>query len=140
MNKEAAKAINRAEKNHPVRDWFKENHYNINKVLFFYVYIPVIIKEKRYKALQWDETKAQKILEYYVPRKAMWDRKDQCFYFFDFDMNNPKLIKRKDRRFWKKFSRREMRKYLKEKFELEGFAKNVLKIDWDDIEIIFEKV
>lgn len=105
------------------------------------------IKSKRFKALQWDEARAQEILEYYIPRKAKWDKEKQCFYFFDNGMGwglqcGQKLIKRKDRRFWKKFAcgfGGEIRKYLIEKFELKGFIKEVFEIEWNDTEIIFKK-
>lgn len=74
------------------------------------------------------------ILQYYIPRRSDWNANKHTFYFFDNGSgwgmaHAKKYLKRKDRRFWKKYSGfygGEIREYLIKKFELEGFEKEVL--------------
>ena len=91
----------------------------------------------------WSEERANKILNYYIPRRAEWDNEDKTFYFFDngygWGMSfAKKYLKRKDRRFWEVWNGwcgGEIRLYLINHFELEGFTKEVRNCEnsWTDI-------
>lgn len=144
MNKEILKAINDKQKKHPIRNWWRKNGYKVLRVVLFPAWWYVVIKEKvsnyRYKHTVWDEERANKILEYYVPKYAKWDKEEKIFYFFDNGLgwNYKKYIKRKDRKFWEKFSYK-IRDYLIEKFELEGFEKQIIDNGYSSwIEIVFK--
>ena len=93
---------------------------------------------------KWNEDRANEIFNYYIPRRSEWDEKKQCFYFFDNGLgwyltSAKKFLKRKDRRFWEVncgWSGGKMRDYLVEKFQLEGFTKDVRDCaddDWTEV-------
>jgi hypothetical protein len=79
------------------------------------------------------ESRADEILSYYVPSYAHWDNKNKTLYFFDNGYGwsmyfAKKHLKLKDRKFWKLHAGCggwRIRKYLIDKFELEGFTKEV---------------
>lgn len=135
MNKEIIKAMNKKEKKNTFRKWWNRNGYKILRVIFFPVWICSVIKEKITSWLNarqvWSEERAREILNYYVPRRANWNEEYKSFFFFDngYGWNihlAKKFLKRKDRRFWKvhsSFSGGEIRRYLINDFELEGFMK-----------------
>ena len=137
MNAEITKAMNKKEKKHTLRKWWKKNGYKVLRVIFFPVWIIGNLVEKRknkiYQQTEWSEERANKILTYYIAKTAEWNDEDKTFYFFDNGMGwgmkyHQKKIKRKDRRFWKKFVccwGGEIRVHLIDKFELEGFEKEI---------------
>lgn len=150
MNKEIEKAMSRKENSfHRFAKWYHKNGYKINRIVLFPIWIAIVIKGKVNSYLRsrviWDEKRADEILNYYVPRKANWDAQENEFYFFDngtgWDMkHNLRKIKLKDRRFWKKFTVAwggEIRKYLIDKFELEGFTKEIGYVEGFETEISF---
>ena len=138
MNTEIIKAMNKKEtKRDKFRKWWSKNGYKVMRVILFPIWCGIKAKEKATSYLnsreEWSEERAKEILNYYIPRKAEWDAEDKCFYFFDngygWSMNIAKRhLKRKDRRFWNIYtgwSGGKIRTYLIEKFELEGFEKEV---------------
>lgn len=137
MNAEIIKAMNKKEKKHTLRKWWQKNGYKVLRVIFFPIWIASVIKEKvtaKLNARQvWSEERADEILSYYVPRRAEWNAEEKTFYFFDNGYgwsiySAKRFLKRKDRRFWnchKGWCGSNIRKYLIEKFELEGFEKEV---------------
>ena len=141
MNKEIIKAM-QGKKEHKARKWWRKNGYKVWRVVLFPLWMGGLLKDKIEKHLNskeaWNEERANEILNYYIPRCADWDEKEQCFYFFDNGMGwnlsvAKKFLKRKDRRFWKVncgWWGGKMREYLIEKFQLEGFTKEVRDI-WD---------
>lgn len=150
MNTEVIKAMNKKKDKHTFRKWWNKNGYKVMRVIFFPIWIGSIVAEKIQKRLYthqvWSEEKAKAILDYYIPRRADWDAEEKEFYFFDngygWSMNlAKKYLKRKDRRWWKKYTcwgGGDIRKYLIEKFELEGFTKEVVSNYSDQTEIIFK--
>lgn len=148
MNKEIVKAM-QGKKEHKARKWWRKNGYKVWRVVLFPIWALVLLKDKLNSKLnnrqEWNEERATEILNYYIPRCAEWNEKEQCFYFFDNGMGwnlslAKRYLKRKDRRFWKVhcgFWGGEIRNFLIEKFELDGFNKEVLDT-WDDwTEIVF---
>lgn len=138
MNAEIIKAMNKKEtKIDQLRKWWNKNGYKIMRVILFPVWGCICAKEKIEahldSNLEWSEEKANEILSYYIPRKAKWVAEEKCFYFADSGIgwgmkNHQKKIKLKDRRWWKKYTCSwggKVRTYLIEKFELEGFTKEV---------------
>ena len=136
MNTEVIKAMNKKEKKHPVKEWWRKNAFKVYRVIFFPLYLGIIITEKIKKYLNnrqvWSEERANEILSYYVPRKAEWCEEDKTFYFFDNGMGWGNLAKRylkiKDRRWWnchRGFWGSKIRTYLIDEFEFEGFKKEV---------------
>ena len=149
MNAEVIKAMNKKEKKHPVKEWWRKSAYKVYRVIFFPLWLGIIITEKIKKYLNnrqvWSEERANEILSYYVPRKAEWCEEDNTFYFFDNGMGwgnlSKRYLKRKDRRWWKNHTSGyggDVRKYLTTSFELEGFTKKVLSNYSDQTEIIFK--
>lgn len=145
MNKEIIKAM-QGKKEHKVRKWLRKNSYKVWRVVLFPLWALALLKDKITAHLnsrqEWDEERANEILNYYIPRRADWDDKEQCFYFFDNGMGwgiayAKKFLKRKDRRFWQVncgWWGGKMREYLVEKFQLEGFTKVVgICDDWTEI-------
>ena len=139
MNAEVVKAMNNKEvkKMECLRKWWKKNGYKIMRIIFFPIWWGIKVKEKIDSYLnsnnQWSEERANEILNYYVPRKAEWSEEEKTFFichnwfgwYFD---SAKKHLKFKDRRFWKVnngFGGGELRRYLIDKFELEGFKKEV---------------
>ena len=112
------------------RKWWNKNGYKVLRVIFFPIWIYGVIQEKIKKYLnnrqKWNEQRANKILSYYVPKRSEWDEEEKAFYFFDNGYGWGKLanryLKRKDRRFFK-VNNIELRRYLINDFELEGFKK-----------------
>ena len=136
MNKEIIKAMNRKEKNHPIRDWWKKNRYKVLRVVLFPVWVVALGMDKIQKKLnarqKWSEERAKEIFDYYIPRKAGWCEEDKAFHFFDNGMGWSNLAKKhlklKDRRFWdnhRGFFGGKLRTYLIEEYEIEGFTKVV---------------
>ena len=150
MNNEIIKAMNKKKNKSTFRKWWSKNGYKVLRVIFFPVWLEMIISEKIQKKLDarqvWSEERVKAILDYYIPRRADWDAEENEFYFFDngmgWSMNLAKrYLKRKDRRWWKKYAGwcgGDIRKYLIEKFELEGFTKEVVSDYSDQTEIIFK--
>ena len=145
MNKEVVKAM-QGKKEHKTRKWWRKNGYKVWRVVLFPLWAGEILWNEINKRLndkqKWNEERANEIFNYYIPRCAEWNEKEQCFYFFDNGMGwsigyAKKFLKRKDRRFWKVNCGgwgNKMREYLVERFQLEGFTKNVLMDDeWTEI-------
>lgn len=135
MTDEVIKAM-QGKKEHKAREWWRKNGYKIWRVVLFPLWIGDLLKNKIDEHLnskeEWSEERANEILNYYIPRRAEWDAEDKSFYFFDNGLGwNIKLAKKylklKDRRFWKVYSwwGGEMRSFLMNKFELEGFTKEL---------------
>ena len=138
MNNEVIKAMNKKKtKVDTIRKWWKENGYKVMRVILFPVWACVIAKEKVTDWLnsrqKWSEERADKILSYYIPRRADWNDENKTFYFFDNGMgwglrSARKYLKLKDRRFWNNHNflwSNGIRSYLINSFELEGFKKEV---------------
>lgn len=138
MNKEIIKAMNKKEtKLDTIRKWWNKNDYKVMRVILFPIWFGIKAKKKISSYLnsreEWSEERANEILSYYIPRRAKWHAEDKCFYFFDngygWSMSSTKkYLKRKDRRFWnvyKGWDGGKIRSYLIEKFELEGFEKEI---------------
>lgn len=157
MNAEVIKAMNKKEKKHTIRKWWRKNGFKILRIIFFPIAVILwsILKlntwrDRRIKARNaWDANRAKEILNYYIPRKARWYAEDKSFYFFDngYGWNigfAKKYLKRKDRAFWKEHNSiwsGRMRKYLIHDFELEGFTKEVgdCSDGWTEISFILIK-
>ena len=152
MNEEVIKAMNRKEpKPSKFREWWNKNDYKVYRVILFPIWIASILAKKIIKWLNsrqaWSDERAKEILDYYVPRRAQWDAEEQEFYFFDngygWSLGNAKrYLKRKDRRFWEVhngFCGGDIRYYLIDTFELEGFTKEVGECSSSWTEIIFKK-
>ena len=138
MNKEVIKAINKKEtKIDTFRKWWNKSGYKVMRVVLFPLWWGICIKDKVNYYLNkkevWSEERADEVLSYYIPRKAEWDAEDKSFYFADNGMGwgmryCRKKIKRQDRRWWKIYTSGwggKVRTYLINKFELEGFTKEV---------------
>lgn len=147
MNKEILKAM-QGRKEHKVRKWWNKNGDEVLRVILFPFWIGEVLYEKIRTWLdskeKWNEERATEILNYYIPRASEWDEKNQYLYFFDNGLGwNIKLAKRylklRDRRFWKVNTRwgGKMRTLLMEKFELEGFTKELGICSDDQTEIFF---
>jgi hypothetical protein len=152
MNAEVIKAMNKKEpKTSKFREWWKKNNYKVYRIVFFPIWIASILIAKITKWLNsrqaWSDERAKEILDYYIPRRANWDAEEQEFYFFDngfgWSLNSAKrYLKRKDRRFWEihnGWRGGDIRDYLIEEFELEGFTKEVCDCSDSWTEIIFKK-
>lgn len=138
MNKEVVKAMNKKEtKADTIRKWWNKNGYKVMRVILFPLWWGIKAKEKIEVHLnskcEWSEERADEILNYYIPRHAEWDAEEKEFYFADNGMGwgmkcHNKKIKIKDRRWWRIHTYcwgGEVRTYLINKFELEGFTKEV---------------
>ena len=149
MTSEVIKAMNK-KKTRPstIRKWWNKNGYIVIRIILFPIWIGCILKRKiDYRLNGWSDERAQEILSYYIPRKAEWDVNEKCFYFFDngygWSMKeNRKHLKWKDRRWWdmnRGFWGGDIRRYLIDKFELEGFRKEVGNCDddWFETELTF---
>ena len=139
MNNEVIKAM-QGKKEHKARKWWRKNSYKVWRVVLFPLWIGILAWNEINKRLndkqKWSEERANEILNYYIPRSSEWDEKEQCFYFFDNGLGwnlalAKKHLKWKDRRFWKVnccWWGGKMREYLIEKFQLEGFTKEVSNV------------
>jgi hypothetical protein len=149
MNNEVIKAMNRKpRKNTAFKKWWKKNRYIVMRIILFPIWACVWCYQKINPWLNsrnsWDENRANKILNYYIPRCAKWNSEDKTFYLYDngygWSMATRKYIKLKDRRFWKLhtiFFGGEMRDYLINSFELDGFTKEIADTDVGSTEITF---
>ena len=151
MNKEIVKAMNRKEKE-PTNfsKWWNKNSYKVMRIIFFYIWLPMCAIKKIEKKLNsrnhWNNERADEILNYYIPRRAEWDNEEKEFFFFDNGYGwsiglAKKYLKLKDRRFWKvngNHPASDLCYYLVEKFELEGFTKEVVDYSYGSTEIIFK--
>lgn len=147
MNKEVIKAMkNETTKTQKARQWWYKNGYKVMRVILFPIWFTVCAKEKIENHLnnkqKWNEERADKILNYYIPRYSEWNKEEKEFYFFDngYGWNiglAKRHLKRKDRRFWK-VNHYRIRNYLIENFELEGFTKEILSTTEGWTEISFK--
>ena len=146
MNNEVIKAMQGNKKEHKARKWWRKNGYKVWRVVLFPLWAGEILWNEINKRLNdrqaWNEERANEILNYYIPRCSDWDDETQSFYFFDNGLGwnlslAKKYLKRKDRRFWKvncAWWGGKMREYLVEKFQLEGFTKEVDRCDdWTEM-------
>lgn len=152
MTNEIIKAM-QGKKEHKARKWWNKNGYKILRVILFPFWIGSILSKKIRTWLdskeRWNEERATEILNYYIPRTSDWDAGDKTFYFFDNGMGwNSKFVKRylklKDRRFWKvncHWWGGEIRSFLMDKFELEGFTKELGNCSegWTEISFILNE-
>lgn len=134
MNKEIMKAMN-GKKACKVHEWWDKNGYKVLRVVLFPAYITALLMSKftawMNKKVVWSEERAIEILNYYIPRRAEWDKENKTFYFFDNGYgwcigSARRYLKLKDRRFWKKYCGLyggKIRDFLIDKFEMEGFTK-----------------
>lgn len=138
MNVEIIKAMNKKDrKSNQFRKWWNKNEYKVMRVVLFPLWWGIKAKEKINAHFNskcgWDEERANEILSYYVPRMAQWDAEEKCFYFADNGMgwgmkSHQKKIKLRDRRWWncnRGFWGGQIRTYLIEKFEMDGFTKEI---------------
>lgn len=149
MTNEVIKAMQGKKKEHKIRKWWHKNGYKVLRVVLFPIWIGDVLIEKTRAWLNsketWSEERATEILNYYIPRASEWNAKDRSFYFFDnglgWNINLAKIyLKLKDRRFWKihcNWYGGEMRSFLINKFELEGFTKELGNCSEDWTEIYF---
>lgn len=153
MNAEVIKAMNKKEKKHTLRKWWRKNGVKVLQIALFPITamlwamlkISDAYEKWRNSRNAWSEERANEILSYYIPRKARWNNEAKEFWFFDnglgWDIHfAKKYLKRKDRRFWdihRGFYGSKIRNYLIEKFELEGFTKIVANCYEFQTEIIF---
>lgn len=144
MNKEAAKVMNKKPtpaKVEAARKWWKKNCYKVYRVILFPLWACSWMWDNKiepwiHSRNTWSDARANEILSYYIPRRCDWDAEKKQFYFFDngYGWNlglAKKYLKLKDRKFWKYNAFRgwnggNMRAYLVEKFELDGFTKTII--------------
>lgn len=152
MNNEVLKAM-QSKKEHKVHKWWRKNGYKIMRVVLFPLWVGEVLTNKYQAWLniqqEWSEERATEILNYYIPRRSKWDVKEQCLYFFDNGMGwnyglAKRYLKRKDRRFWKvhcTWCGGKMRTLLMEKFELEGFMKELGNCSegWTEISFVLNE-
>ena len=138
MNKEIIKAMNKKEvKPNNIKKWWRKNSYKVARVVFFPIRWSICLKENIEIYLnsrnEWSEERANEIFNYYIPRKAEWSEEEKTFFichnwfgwYFD---SAKKHLKFKDRRFWKLHNYGgggDLRRYLINEFELEGFTKEI---------------
>ena len=150
-NKEIIKAINKKEKKQSAfRKWWKANSYKVWRIVLFPLGVVLKIQDIITKALnnrnKWDETRAKAIFDYYIPRRAEWEKENNEFYFFDNGYGwsiyyAKRYLKRKDRRFWKVNSGwcgGDLRNYLIDCYELEGFTKEIYNCSDGQTELVFK--
>ena len=153
MNAEVIKAMNKKEKKHTIRKWWRKNGRKILQIALFPVTALLWVMLKVSDACEkwrnsrnaWSEERANEILSYYIPRRAEWGAESKSFYFFDNGYGwslhfAKKYLKRKDRRFWelhRGFCGGKIRNYLIYDFKLEGFTKVVKNCSEGWTEIIF---
>lgn len=138
MNNEVIKAMNKqSRKEGNFKKWWRKNRYIVWRIVLFPLWACVWSRDKIRTYLnsrtEWSESRANEILNYYIPRCADWNKEDKTFYLFDngygWSMGFAKKhLKLKDRRFWKLYASwggGRVREYLINKFELEGFTKEV---------------
>jgi len=149
MTDEVIKAM-QSKKKHKTHSWWHENGYKVWRVVLFPLWLNSLAWKEINRRLDskqgWNEERATEILNYYIPRRGEWDEEEQDFYFFDNGMGwtlnyAKKFLKRKDRRFWKVHCGwwgGEMRSFLMNKFELEGFTKELgdCSDGWTEISFI----
>lgn len=156
MNAEVIKAMNRKNKKHPIRDWWKKNEHKVMRVVLLPIWVPVWAYDKISTKIrvminskqEWSEERVNEILNYYVPRRAHWNAEENTFYLFDNGYGwsidyTKKYLKRKDRRWWRVYnswSGGQIRDYLMNNFELEGFTKKLGDCSDGWTEISFVKI
>lgn len=86
MNKEIIKAINKTEKK--AKKTAKKTYFSLNtlqKILVFPLKMCDTIRHKihtkRYAKIVWDEKRVDEILNYFIPRRASWDKENKEFDF-----------------------------------------------------------
>lgn len=135
MKAETYKAIKDKQKKHPIRDWWNKNGYKVLRIILFPIWLYTVIKEKlsnyRYDHTEWDEERTNEILNYYIPNFSKWNEEEKTLFFFDngygwYLCYAKRYLKRKDFYYWNKFASLKIRNYLIEKFELEGFEKQII--------------
>ena len=148
MNKEVIKTIEKAERKNTFHKWWKKNRYLVMRIVLFPVWLVSLgfdkLEEWYYSQNSWGEKRADEILSYYIPRRSEWIRNSEYFYFFDNGYgwtygSAKRYLKLKDRIFWKcNCHNDKLRCYLLDKFELEGFYKEVLDYENGRTEIMFD--
>lgn len=137
MNAEAIKAMNNQKKKHPIHEWWNKNRDKIMRMIlapiWWYIKAEEKIEARLNSKCEWSDERAQEILNYYIPRVAEWNEENKSFYFADNGRGwhlkyRKKKLKLRDRRWWSYNCGcwgGQIRTYLIEKFEMEGFEKSV---------------
>ena len=157
MNNEVIKAMNKADRKPSAvvenfKKWWKKNGYKVVRVILFPLWFALWLSEKiekwSYSRNKWDVKRAKEIFDYYIPRYCKYNKEDEAFYFFDNGYGwgyslAKKHLKHKDRTFWRRNAAwgGEMRNYLINEYELEGFTKEVVDTSngWTEINFFLKK-
>ena len=148
MNKEVMKVMNKKSfaSVEAAKKWWRKNWYKVMRVIIFPVWAIAWcydrLKTRAYNRTEWDENRADTILNYYIPRKSEWNGEKNSFYYckngFVWSWSFARgYVKLKDKTFWKKY-RDNIRDYLINTFELDGFDKKVGSCEDGWTEITFK--
>lgn len=96
---------------------------------------------------EWDEVKANEILSYFIPRASVWSEDTKTFYYAnsgtDWELNYCiEYLDKEDCIWWNCNSKPfggKIKTYLVEKFELDGFTKEIVYTNDEGwVEILFK--
>lgn len=104
-------------------------------------------KEINKAKVQWSDERANEVLTHWFLEKADWLERDRIFWYYRKSLGwdyrrNKRYLRKQDRIFWKKYAGYcggEIKEYLVNKFQLDGFTKIVHCSDWDNFEIEFKQ-
>lgn len=149
FDKELNKELNKKEdtKIQKVKKWWGKNRYKVLRVVLFPLWIACILKEKYdeycYNREQFSIEKCEKFFDKYLAKICEYDKESQTFWIdvCDYDVFywNSFVKSRRDKIFAKK-NGREMKLYLIEEYEVEGYKKIVEKQEYMEQWIGFEKI
>lgn len=138
------KNLDKLNKKHPIRTWWRKNDYKVWRVILFPLYFLELARQKlekiQYNKMEWREEEAKRIFDKYLPRRVKSDMDEDgsflvCEYAGDFHPGvdilwgfDTHMTKKDKNYFWKFYNN--FKKYLlsKDGYQIEGYK----KIHYDD--------
>lgn len=134
-------------KNSSIRKWWNKNAYKIARVIFFYIWIPILVCEKvkdsKYKNLKYSDDTTKKYLDKVMPKLVShYEENPNLLLFhntsdfggirFYWDLCSSWMQKnfKKETQYFSKFHWL-VQKYIIEEYQIDGYEKMILD-NWTD--------
>ncbi len=137
--------------NNKLRKWWRKNDYKVWRVLLFWIWIPIVLLNKRddkqYKAMQYSDETTKKYLDKVLPHLvSYWGEEANCFLVTDAGdfggiqfralMSLPTRYRKQERYFVKFYQ--EVKAFIVRTYQVDGYEKFKI-LTYSDWQVAKEK-